>query len=115
LTPPFHSETHFQIGDLKYKLFDVGGQRSERKKWIHCFENVTAIIFLVAISEYDQLLYEDQNVVSAISSLMMSPRPFSLTSFYFTEPNARGSHPIRQHLQLKMVCSYIDHSLSQQD
>ncbi|UZJ54984.1 hypothetical protein CBS101457_004304 [Exobasidium rhododendri] len=56
------TETHFQIGELKYKLFDVGGQRSERKKWIHCFENVTAIIFLVAISEYDQLLYEDQNV-----------------------------------------------------
>lgn len=63
--PISHSETHFQIGDLKYKLFDVGGQRSERKKWIHCFENVTAIIFLVAISEYDQLLYEDQNVVSS--------------------------------------------------
>lgn len=61
---PLYSETHFQIGELKYKLFDVGGQRSERKKWIHCFENVTAIIFLVAISEYDQLLYEDQNVVS---------------------------------------------------
>ncbi len=59
------TETHFQIGELNYKLFDVGGQRSERKKWIHCFENVTAIIFLVAISEYDQLLYEDQNVVSA--------------------------------------------------
>ncbi|PWN46267.1 putative guanine nucleotide-binding protein alpha-1 subunit [Ceraceosorus guamensis] len=56
------TETHFQIGELNYKLFDVGGQRSERKKWIHCFENVTAIIFLVAISEYDQLLYEDQNV-----------------------------------------------------
>lgn len=56
------TETHFQIGDLKYKVFDVGGQRSERKKWIHCFENVTAIIFLVAISEYDQMLYEDQNV-----------------------------------------------------
>lgn len=56
------TETHFQIGDFNYKVFDVGGQRSERKKWIHCFENVTAIIFLVAISEYDQLLYEDQNV-----------------------------------------------------
>lgn len=26
---------------------------------IHCFENVTAIVFLVAISEYDQMLYED--------------------------------------------------------
>ena len=43
-------------------MFDVGGQRSERKKWIHCFENVTTILFLVAISEYDQLLFEDETV-----------------------------------------------------
>lgn len=43
-------------------MFDVGGQRSERKKWIHCFEDVTAIIFLVAISEYDQVLIEDESV-----------------------------------------------------
>jgi len=43
-------------------MFDVGGQRSERKKWIHCFENVTAIVFLVAISEYDQVLVEDETV-----------------------------------------------------
>lgn len=33
-----------------YRMFDVGGQRSERKKWIHCFEGVTAIIFCVALS-----------------------------------------------------------------
>lgn len=57
------TETTFQIGDLMYRMFDVGGQRSERKKWIHCFENVTAIIFLVAISEYDQVLIEDETVV----------------------------------------------------
>ncbi|KAJ4470241.1 guanine nucleotide binding protein alpha subunit [Lentinula aciculospora] len=56
------TETTFQVGELTYKLFDVGGQRSERKKWIHCFENVTALVFLVSLSEYDQMLYEDQNV-----------------------------------------------------
>jgi len=56
------TETTFLIGELTYRMFDVGGQRSERKKWIHCFENVTAIIFLVAISEYDQLLMEDETV-----------------------------------------------------
>lgn len=39
-------------------MFDVGGQRSERKKWIHCFEAVTCIIFCVALSEYDQVLLE---------------------------------------------------------
>jgi len=56
------TETTFLIGELTYRMFDVGGQRSERKKWIHCFENVTAIVFLVAISEYDQLLMEDETV-----------------------------------------------------
>ena len=47
------------------RLFDVGGQRSERKKWIHCFEDVTAIIFCVAMSEYDQVLHEDETTVSS--------------------------------------------------
>ena len=46
-----------------FRLFDVGGQRSERKKWIHCFEDVTAIIFCVAMSEYDQVLHEDETTV----------------------------------------------------
>ncbi|PVU95071.1 hypothetical protein BB561_002048 [Smittium simulii] len=56
------SETTFRVGELTYRMLDVGGQRSERKKWIHCFENVTAILFLVAISEYDQVLIEDESV-----------------------------------------------------
>jgi len=45
------------------RIFDIGGQRSERKKWIHCFEGVTAIIFIVALSEYDLSLIEDQEMV----------------------------------------------------
>lgn len=49
-------------------MFDVGGQRSERKKWIHCFEGVTAIIFIVAMSEYDLTLAEDQEMVSSINT-----------------------------------------------
>ena len=48
---------------IYHRLFDVGGQRSERKKWIHCFEDVTAIIFCVAMSEYDQVLHEDETTV----------------------------------------------------
>ncbi|KAF2617533.1 hypothetical protein F2Q68_00041965 [Brassica cretica] len=43
-----------------YRLFDVGGQRNERRKWIHLFEGVTAVIFCAAISEYDQTLFEDE-------------------------------------------------------
>lgn len=40
-------------------MIDVGGQRGERSKWIHQFEDVTAIIFCAAISEYDQVIRED--------------------------------------------------------
>lgn len=46
------------------RMFDVGGQRSERKKWIHCFEGVTCIIFCGALSAYDMVLVEDDEVVS---------------------------------------------------
>eukprot|EP00474_Spongospora_subterranea_P001066 CRZ01524.1 hypothetical protein [Spongospora subterranea] len=53
-------ETEFIIESNRFKMFDVGGQRNERKKWIHCFENVTAVIFVAAMSEYDQVLYEDE-------------------------------------------------------
>jgi len=51
---------------ISCSMFDVGGQRSERKKWIHCFENVTSIIFCVALSEYDQVLLEESNQVIQI-------------------------------------------------
>lgn len=54
-------------------MFDVGGQRSERKKWIHCFENVTSIIFCVALSEYDQVLLEasDQVCFSTFARVLL--------------------------------------------
>ncbi|XP_065562187.1 guanine nucleotide-binding protein subunit alpha-11-like [Artemia franciscana] len=48
----------FQVDSHPFRMVDVGGQRSERRKWIHCFDNVTSIIFLAALSEYDQTLYE---------------------------------------------------------
>ena len=44
---------------LSITLIDVGGQRSERKKWLHCFDDVNAILFIVAMSDYDQTLKED--------------------------------------------------------
>ncbi|KAJ6537834.1 putative guanine nucleotide-binding protein alpha-1 subunit, partial [Mycena capillaripes] len=56
------SETCLQVGELTYKFLDPSDQRSERKKWIHCFENVTAILFCASLSDYDQMLYEDESV-----------------------------------------------------
>ena len=44
-------------------MVDVGGQKSERRKWIHCFQDVTSILFLVSLSGYDQCLVEDKDAV----------------------------------------------------
>ncbi|XP_064417333.1 guanine nucleotide-binding protein G(t) subunit alpha-3 [Latimeria chalumnae] len=55
-------ETQFSFKDLHFRMFDVGGQRSERKKWIHCFEGVTCIIFCAALSAYNMVLVEDKEV-----------------------------------------------------
>ncbi|SCU89580.1 LAFA_0E19262g1_1 [Lachancea sp. 'fantastica'] len=57
--------------NLKLHIYDVGGQRSERKKWIHCFDNVTLIIFCVSLSEYDQTLLEDKSQNRLEESLIL--------------------------------------------
>ena len=64
-------ETRFDMGNLSIHMFDVGGQRSERKKWIHCFEDVTSIIFCVALSEYDQVLLEESGQNRMTESLVL--------------------------------------------
>tara|TARA_A100001035_G_scaffold272842_1_gene262617 strand:+ start:559 stop:1158 length:600 start_codon:yes stop_codon:yes gene_type:complete len=58
----------YEIEKTPFEMYDVGGQKNERKKWIHCFDNVTAVIFVAAISEYDQNLYEDGSTNRMVSS-----------------------------------------------
>lgn len=53
----------FQLKDHEMLMVDVGGQKSERRKWIHCFQDVTSILFLVSLSGYDQCLVEDRDAV----------------------------------------------------
>jgi len=79
-------ETTFDVEDIIFRLVDVGGQRSERRKWVHCFEDVTAIIFCVAISEYDLKLYEDNETNRMHESLQLfkelcSTKWFQRTAF----------------------------------
>ena len=67
-----------------FRMVDVGGQRSERRKWIHCFENVTSIIFLVALSEYDQILFESDNEVRITIIYTILCNVHSSSQFFFT-------------------------------
>jgi len=78
-------ENEFDIEGNQFKIFDVGGQRSERRKWIHCFENVTALLFVGVLSEYNQALYEDCTVNRMEETLnlfdsMVNSKWFSSTS-----------------------------------
>jgi len=44
---------------IKFQVVDVGGQRNERKKWMHCFDDVKSILFCVNLAGYNQVLFED--------------------------------------------------------
>lgn len=61
----------FVLDKAVFRMLDVGGQRSERRKWIHCFENITSIIFIVASSEYDQKLAEAADTNRMVESIAL--------------------------------------------
>ena len=67
------TETVFHLRDHEMLMVDVGGQKSERRKWIHCFQDVTSILFLVSLSGYDQCLIEDRDAVCADKLVLMPP------------------------------------------
>ena len=53
----------FILINAHHRVVDVGGQRSERRKWIQCFDDVRAVLFVCALSGYDMTLYEDGKTV----------------------------------------------------
>ena len=59
-------ETSFRVNKLIYRMVDVGGQRSERRKWIQCFDDVRAVLFICALSGYDMTLFEDGKTVCCL-------------------------------------------------
>ncbi|KAL3053711.1 hypothetical protein OYC64_006102 [Pagothenia borchgrevinki] len=52
-------ETQFQLHDVIFRLYDVGGQRSERRKWLSYFDCIQVVLFVVALSSYDMTQTED--------------------------------------------------------
>ena len=86
-------------------MFDVGGQRSERKKWIHCFESVTSIIFCTALSEYDQVLLEAKEQARICVGLFIMANMPSL------ESNGRVFDFVRVCHKFALVPSDIDHPI----
>jgi len=64
-------ESTFSVSGTNFTIVDVGGQRSERKKWLHCFGSVDSIIFLAAINEYDMVLEEDETENRLVESIKL--------------------------------------------
>jgi GTPase SAR1 family protein len=64
-------ETKFEVDGHQFLLVDVGGQRAERRKWIHCFENVTTLLFVGVLAEYDLLCFEDNKTNRMMETLQL--------------------------------------------
>ncbi len=96
------------------RMFDVGGQRSERKKWIHCFEGVTCIIFIAALSAYDMVLVEDDEVVGCHCGPSMKLQPNILHALlprhFSNKPFSMSFQPKnRMHESLHLFNSICNH------
>eukprot|EP00618_Florenciella_parvula_P024460 CAMPEP_0119544516 /NCGR_PEP_ID=MMETSP1344-20130328/54770_1 /TAXON_ID=236787 /ORGANISM="Florenciella parvula, Strain CCMP2471" /LENGTH=390 /DNA_ID=CAMNT_0007589019 /DNA_START=301 /DNA_END=1473 /DNA_ORIENTATION=+ len=76
-------KTVLEIDKNEFNIFDVGGQRNERRKWIHCFDEVTAVIFVAALSEYDQTLFEDSSQNRMVEAIEIF-REHSTSSWFKT-------------------------------
>jgi len=64
-------ERVFTIKSTRLRIVDVGGQRNERRKWFHCFQEVDAVIFVCALSAYDQTIFEDEETNRMQESLQL--------------------------------------------
>ncbi|XP_068193381.1 guanine nucleotide-binding protein G(o) subunit alpha-like [Antennarius striatus] len=64
-------ETQFQVNGKQFRLLDVGGQRTERRKWLSCFDCIQAVLFVVALSSYDTVRMEAPSVNQLQESLKL--------------------------------------------
>ncbi|KAK7080917.1 Guanine nucleotide-binding protein subunit alpha-14, partial [Halocaridina rubra] len=79
---PTQSSTHYDFPDRNwiFRITDVGGQRGERRRWLRLFDNINAIIFLAALSEYDQFWSQEEE--EGMNRLELSLQLFRETLHY---------------------------------
>lgn len=59
----------FMFQNKLFTMYDVGGQRMERRKWVQYFDHANSLVFVAAISEYNQVLAEDSSKNRMLESL----------------------------------------------
>lgn len=77
-------ETQLKYGGVDWSVVDVGGQRSERRKWLNIFDNVKAILYIVNLSGYCSVLFEDRAVNRMQESLKLFEETMSNPLFQET-------------------------------
>jgi len=73
--------TEFVERGRPYSIIDVGGQRNERRKWIHCFDDVESVLFVVSLIGYNQVMFEDSHKLRIIEALTLFEQIVSNPSF----------------------------------
>ena len=53
-------ENRFNVCNHTFTCFHVGGQRSERKKWVHVFDNTDAVLYVSRLTHFRFNLFEDE-------------------------------------------------------
>lgn len=67
-----------------FRVFDVGGQKAQRRKWIHLFDNVNAVLFITSLSDYNETLAEESTMVCLFA-------PPNSTKFFRIEWSIRST------------------------
>ena len=68
----------------KFKVFDVGSQRSERRKWIHIVDmegNNNVLLYVVALNHYCEVLFEDHSIHSMWEAINLFDELLNLRLF----------------------------------
>jgi len=65
-------EARLPMDSRSIHLFDkTGFPRRERKHWIHYFDDITSVLFVMDLDEYDHVLFEDETVSLLNESLTL--------------------------------------------
>jgi len=74
-------ESDVTIQGRQVTLVDVGGQRNERKKWIHCFDQISCVVFVVNLNGYNRVLFEDEEQNRLLEDLACFEQIVNLANF----------------------------------
>jgi len=79
----------------------------KEKKWIHCFDNVKAIVFVVSLAGYNQVMFEDathnrmQEALTLFQQIVNNPLFITIPMFLFLNKKDLFEKMIHDGIDLK--------------